>query len=252
MESVKKENCLLLAVIIIGISVIAGLVLQWNSRNLQPVPATNGAGQGITVSGKGSVTVKPDIAYISLGVEAVGATAQAAQGKNAALMTKVVSNLKNLGLQERDIQTTDFNLFPERRYDKITGQEQVAGYRAINQLRVTVRDLSILGRIVDESIKAGANNVNNIAFTVEKPENWREKAIAQAVKDARLKAEALAKAAGVNLRKVNFITEGNVDVRPFQMDTIRKEQLAGAGMVNTPIEPGNVKVTAEVQMNFAI
>lgn len=253
MESVKKQNYLAIAVIAIGIIVISGFILQL-SGGFRSLWVSNSNNQGITVSGEGFVTVKPDIARATLGMEAVAATAKEAQRKNTEAMNKIVTVLKNLGLEAKDIQTTDFSLFPERRYDKSSGQNQVAGYRAVNQVTITVRHLAKLGEAIDQSIQAGANHVQNISFTVETPDKWRAQAIARAVKDARAKADALARASGVRIKRIIALNESGININPYQMEYGYKKAavLTAGDSLNTPLEPGSIKVTANVQMNFGI
>ena len=254
MENGKRNN-LVFAVIGIGLIALLGLMMQMTGGNRNVLAAGSGY-QGIIVNGEGTTAVQPDIARVNLGLEAEAATAKEAQRKNADQMAKIVAGLKALGLAEKDIQTTEFNLFPNRQYDKDSGQDKLVGYRATNQVTVTIRDLKKLGQVIDGSIQHGANTVNSVAFSVETPGKWREKAIAKAVAEARSKAEAMAKASGVRIRKIIAITESTIDIRPFQADFgyKRAEVLqAGADMAaNTPMEPGNVKLTANVQISFGI
>lgn len=205
----------------------------------------------IVVNGEGAVAVEPDIAYVSLGVNVQAATAKEAQAKNAALMARVTTDLKNSGIQAKDIQTTNFNLFPEYRSNNDPMSEQITAYRAVNQVAVTVRDIRKVGEVIDLSIKAGANNINHVIFSVSSPEQWRDKAIEAAVKDARAKAEVMAKTAKVALKSILSITESGVNIRPLQMDTMLKS-VSGYANVNTPVETGDVKVTASVQIKFEI
>lgn len=253
MENGKNSN-LMIAVIVVGVVALLGLILQLTGGG-RSVMAAGPANQGIIVNGEGETSVKPDLAKVNLGLEAEAATAQEAQRKNADQMTKIVAGLKALGLAEKDIQTTDFSLFPNRQYDKESGHEKLTGYRATNQVTVTVRDLKKLGQVVDDAIGNGANTVGNVTFSVETPEVWRDKTIAKAVLEARAKAEAMAKASGVRIRKIIAITESTVDIRPYQADYgYKREALQSAADTagNTPLEPGNVKVTANVQITFGI
>lgn len=253
MGNVKKENFMLGSVIVIGIIALMGLIFQLSAAGFRQVLLSNSTSQSIMVNGEGIISVKPDIARISLGVEAGALTAGEAQRQNAELMAKIVAGLKTLGLGEKDIQTTEFSLFPERQYLKELGREKVTGYRAVNQVTVTVRDLTKLGEAIDQSVKAGANNIQSISFSVEAPGKWREKAIAKAIRDARSKAEAMAKSSGVKIKRIIFMNESTIDVRPYQRDGFEKAAMLGAGdAANTPVEPGNVKVTANVQMSFGV
>lgn len=249
METIKKESRLQALVISTGVIALLGLIF-WLAGGVNRNSPVFAPSHGIIVGGEGSVTVKPDIARINLGVETEALTAGEAQKRNAELMTKVVNKLKTLGLMEKDIQTTGFKLYPVRQYFKEINREKITGYRVVNQVTVTVRDLAKLGEVIDSSIKAGANNIDNVFFSVESVKKWQEKAIAEAIKNARSKAEGIAKASGVKIRKVISIIESNVDLRPFVMNEFQKRTLAADAV--TPIEMGSVKVNANVQMNFSI
>jgi uncharacterized protein len=247
----KNENYLLISVIGIGIIAILGLLVQLTG-GFRTALVSNSTNQGIIVNGEGLIAVKPDISRVSLGVEAEAATAGEAQRKNSEQMSKIIVGLKNLGLAAKDIQTTEFSLFPDRRFIKELNQEKVVGYRAVNQVTVTVRDMAKLGKAIDQSIKSGANNIQNVSFEVESPEKWRGKAIEKAIKDARSKAEAMAKASGVKIKKIITMNESTIEVRPYQMDSFKRAELQDAIGAVTPIESGNVKVTANVQVIFGV
>lgn len=253
MENIKKQNYPVIVAIAITIIIAFGLILQLSGAS-RSVLSYNATPQGITVNGEGNITVKPDMAQVTLGMEATAVTAKEAQQKNTVVMNKVVAGMKLLGLGGKDIQTTDFNLFPDRRYDKASGQEQVVGYRAVNQVTITIRDLAKLGAVIDQSIQAGANNVRNVSFSVESPEKWREQAITKAVKEARSKADALAKAAGIRIKRIIAMNESSINVQPYLMDqSYKRAEVMGAGDASNPaIEPGRVKVTANVQINLGI
>jgi len=251
MANLKKQNFLVIAVIVTGIIVLTGLILQLSGGS-RPVLVSNTNTQGITVNGEGYISVKPDIARVSLGMEAVAATAKEAQRKNSEVMNKIVAGLKNLGLEAKDIQTTDLSLYSERRYDKVSGQDRVVGFRSVNQVTITVRDLDKLGAAIDQSIQAGANHVQNVAFSVESPGKWREQAITKAVEEARAKADTLAKASGIKIKRIIAMNESSIHVSPYQLESFQRTKQMSEDAVNTPIEPGNIKITANVQMNFGI
>lgn len=249
MEMIKKDKFWPVIALVLGLLILLGIARFVSGGYREGM--VNSRNQGIMVSGEGSLTVKPDIAQAVLGIETEAATAGAAQQKNSEVMNKIIADIKGLGIEEKDIQTSNYNLYPDRQVVKGTTQEQLVGYRATNQVTVTLHDLNKLGPAIDEAILSGANNINSINFSVESPDRWRNKAIAKAVKDARIKAEVMAKAAGVRIKRVLSITDVMVDVRSYQMDA-QKELFMSGSRAETPIEPGNVKVTANIQMGFGI
>ncbi|HON86688.1 MAG: SIMPL domain-containing protein [Firmicutes bacterium] len=202
----------------------------------------------ISVSGEFTIYVKPDVATVSFGVETNASTAQEAQAENSSLMNKVISELLAQGISREDIQTSDFALYPV--YETIenarTSQQMLIGYRCNNTVTVRIKDLSKIGQIIDATVKAGATNVGGISFGVLDPKKYQDQVLAKAVEHARHKAEVMAKAAGVTIKDVINISDGWVSV-----SSVRKTaNFAEAQMDETPIEPGEVTITATVRMDF--
>lgn len=243
-----RENHIFIILIVIALLFLTTLVFQPDST-----PTRDGElpeRREILVSGEGIITVKPNIAEVLLGVETEAKTAQETQEKNARLMAGLLTKLKNLKIREEDIQTTSLNLFPVRKYNKETGRDELTGYRMTNQVQVIIRDLGALGLIIDQAVRSGANNIHNISFSVDSPEKWQDEALTQAIAKARKKAEVMAEAAGLKIKKVLIITDSTVDLQPYQLDGFRKMKSEAA--LDTPIEPGAVKVKAHLQMSFEI
>ncbi|HBE76456.1 MAG TPA: hypothetical protein DDW65_01545 [Firmicutes bacterium] len=206
----------------------------------------------IVVNGTGVVTVAPDIAYVSLGVSLIAPTAQDAQTKNALVMSQIMADLINDGLNKKDLQTSNFSLYPEYKYNKDSEPGQIIGYRVTNQVTVTVREISKVGAVIDLAIKAGATNINSVIFSVSATEEWRNKVIEAAVTEARAKADIMAKAAKVTIKRVLAINESSINVQPVQMDAMFKSASLRNVAVSTPIEAGDVKITVDIQMKFEI
>lgn len=234
----------------IGIIVLLGLIIAVGSS--RAVVISGPGAQGVVVKGESKITAKPDLARVTLGVETQGPSAGEAQQKNAESMTRLIAVLKGMGLAGKDIQTTGLSLNPMRKYIKELNREQIIGYRAVNQVTVSISDLTKVSEALDQSVKAGANNIEQIVFLVESPEKLRDQALAMAVKDARVKAEVMAKAAGKRITGTIAISEANLDLQPYQADSYKIEAQMAAAAANTPVEPGVVKVIANVQVNYKI
>ncbi len=155
--------------------------------------------RSMTVSGTGQVTLVPDIASINIGVHTEADLVNDALSENTAQANAIASILKDLGVEEKDIQTSNFNVYPADRYDPMTGQVQSRYFVVDNTMTVIVRDLSSLGDVLSAVVDAGANNINGITFDVEN----RDEAVAQArllaIQNAKEKAQEIADAAGVEL-----------------------------------------------------
>lgn len=205
----------------------------------------------ISISGLGEVKTRPDMATISTGVVSEGATAKDALAKNNAAMAAVIAALKNAGIAEDDIQTSDFSVSPKYPpyQPNQTTAPRIVGYTVSNQVTAKVKDLAKLGGILDTLVQSGSNQINGIAFGVDEPKPQLDEARKKAVADARAKAELYAAAAGVSLGKVIQISESSMVVPPMPM--YRREAMA-ASDASVPIAAGSQTVTANVSITFEI
>ncbi|WP_233193021.1 SIMPL domain-containing protein [Acidimangrovimonas sediminis] len=202
----------------------------------------------ITVTGEGEERAEPDMATVSLGVTTEAKTAADAMSRNSAEVTKVIDALKAAGLADRDMQTSGLSLGP--RWNDPQGQSQprsIVGFTASNRLSVRVRDLGSLGGVLDKLVQAGANTIDALSFSVADPQALQDKARAAAVRDARRKAEVMAKAAGVTLGRVLSISDGGGSGAPRPMMEMRMAKAA-----SVPIARGEVGLSANVTVVFAL
>ncbi|MBE1282559.1 MAG: DUF541 domain-containing protein [Rhodobacteraceae bacterium] len=202
----------------------------------------------ITVSGQGQVDAVPDMATITLGVTHEHAEAGQAMDAVSLAMTEMLSRLKALGLEDRQIQTTQITLNPlwaNRNHDS-NSAPRITGFVASNAVSVNVLDLDHLGRVMDAVLTGGANDFNGLRFGLQEPEPLMSQARAKAVDDAIRKARELATAAGIELGDVMSITEhGGGRVTP-----VHAEMSARAASV--PVAAGEMAVTVGVNMVFEI
>ncbi len=223
------------------------------SSGATPAVNLNSQQQGIWVSGTGKVSVTPDIAALSLGIEAQETSVAVAQSAAVAAMDKVMAALTEYGMAEKDIQTQYFNIRQVTRWDNNKEEEVVIGYRVTNMVTAKIREMDRIGEIIDAVALAGGDltRINSISFSVEDPSAYYEEAREKAVADARTKAEQLAGFAGVKLGKATYISEGTVTPPVvYRQDTYAMAE-AGA-MPTTPISPGELEVSLSVQIAYAI
>lgn len=210
---------------------------------------TEAAERVIRVSGDGTATAVPDMATIRTGVVTRKPSAVEAIEANSRAMQDVIKTLKDAGVAEKDIQTSDFNVRPvyERDRDGRTRPE-VQAYEVSNQVRVVVRNLDRLGSVLDAVVKAGGNRVSGIEFEVSDPKAALDTARKQAVADARRRAAVLAREAGVEVGKVISISEQSHHVPRPQFGA----RMAAADASSVPIQRGENEFRVGVQMTFAI
>jgi uncharacterized protein YggE len=208
---------------------------------------------GIWVSGEGKVTVTPDIATLSLGIEAQAATVAEAQDQAATAMSAVMTALADNGVADKDIQTQYFSIYQVTRWDDTKNEEIVIGYRVTNMVTAKIRDIEKAGPIIDAVAAAGGDytRVNNISFSVDDPTPYYAEARQKAMNDAEAKAEQLADLAGVSLGKPTYISEGSVSPPIIYRDAGMAIP-APTPVPTTPVSPGEIELTLDIQVAYAI
>jgi uncharacterized protein YggE len=232
---------LLVAVILAG----AGRGGRAAAQDATPVAGSSTA--VVTVLGEGSVTVKPDIATVMIGVQVTKPTLPEAQSEATKEMNRVIKAITNAGISKDDIQTSYYSVNILQNYDNTGTPTEVTGYQVSNQVNVTVRDLDKVGTLLDDVVAAGANSIYGINFGIADPSEAESQARAMAVADAKKRAEELAQAAGLNLGRVLSISEGVAQPIPYA-----NAQLAGGKGGGAPVQSGSLQVTVDVQVTYEL
>lgn len=216
------------------------------SLGAQAVGAVPALPPRIIVSGEAQVRVTPDRATILIGVQTRATTAAAASSDNARRQKAILDTLRALGLGSDQIATQSYSVYPEMKYEPTTGAGRVIGYNVSNVVRVELRRVDQVGSIIDASLAKGANQINSIQFSSSTAADARRTAMAEAVKDARADAEALARAAGGTLGALIELTSQSAPVRPMYSDMAMRS--VEKAQVQTPIEPGEQILSASVSV----
>ncbi len=206
----------------------------------------------ITMEGRGSVTVAPDMAVITARVVTVAKTAADALSGNTADIAKVIEHIKASGVEAKDIQTSGFAIYP--RYERVTDnsgrQPNITGYEVRNGVEVNIRDLTKLGTLLSGVVDSGANSVDGVRFQVSDPDEKLDEARKEAVAAARHKAEIFAAAAGVDLGGILSISETGTQMpRPVMM---RAESMMMAKADAVPVEAGEETISASVTIQWRL
>lgn len=209
----------------------------------------------ILVNGQGSVDIAPDMAILSLTVTREADTARGALDANSSAMHEVITAMKAEGMEARDLQTSNFSIQPRysRPPPKPSGEReppQIIGYTVRNSLTVRVRDITIVGAVLDKSVTLGVNEGGNIRFTNADPSAAIEQARIKAVKHAIAKANTLAAAAGVKTSKLLEISEQSFNPRPMSMAGAQVSMARTANSV--PVAAGENTYKVMVNVSYAI
>jgi uncharacterized protein YggE len=207
----------------------------------------------ITVQGNGQVQVSPDEATVRLGVTRQAESAQDAQEQVNVVAQALLEGIARLGVDKSQVQSSQLTLFPiyQGQRPNEPSEPKIVGYRATNVVSVRLEKLNLIGPVVDAGLKAGANQVEGVSFDLKDDLPARERALRQAVKEARAKARAIAEALDVRLGDVMEVQEGGVNIRPPVMENVRMMAMA-ASDASTPVSPGQVSVSAAVTIRFRI
>ena len=209
-------------------------------------PAADGA--TITVAGSATVTLKADYAQVSVGVSTSAKTVEEATKKNNEAIHTVIAALKEAGVQEDDIATSNYSVHAEYDYSSFGGQK-LNGYNVTNQLNVVIRDMEHIGATLDKATAAGANNIYNIQFLSTKADEAQDEATTYAVQDAMRRAKLLAEAAGLTLGNIVSISDSAggfiVQTRSY------KSNLVLDAAANS-ILPDDASVSASVTIVFEL
>ena len=202
----------------------------------------------LNVTGTGKVLLTPDIAYISIGVHTEGEDAAEAVSSNTTQSQKVVKVLSDMNIAGKDIQTSNFSIYPQQEIDN-NGQVTGTKYVVDNTVNVTIRDLSKIGDILDSVVSAGSNSISGVQFDVEDKASALSEARKAAVADAQAQADELTKAAGVRLGPIQSINVyGGVPVPVLE----GKGGGAAQSAAEVPISPGQLTLTVQVNVIYEI
>ncbi len=203
---------------------------------------------GVWVTGEGRVSVVPDVAILSLGVEFQATGVAEAQVEAALIMETVIGELKAQDVLDKDIKTQQYTISPVRRWHE--DKEVLLGYRVANMVSVKIREVDAAGAIIDAVSAAGGDaiRINSISFTVGDPTAYYAEAREKAMADAQEKAEQLADLADIALGAPIYISEGLGYIPVPRSYDVRVE----AAAVPTPISPGEMEIFLTVQVVYEI
>jgi len=209
------------------------------------------AEQTIHTSSTGEVTTTPDRAIISVTVETENSDARSAQSRNAQVMAAVIDALTKAGIAADDLKTTGYSIYPVYESNTNIFTPKVQLYRVSNTLMITLRDINRAGEITDLAVQSGANRIDYITFTLseEKQLSLRGEALTRAIRQARADADVVAAASGLVITAVKDISVGASYV-PVPYQTVAYEKAADGA--TTPLQPGDVKVSAQVSMTYLV
>lgn len=259
----------LLAAFVVGQLGVGSSIARAQEATATPVPPEEvvaepsmNTGRTITVVGEGMVSLEPDIAQATIGVEIVRPSVREASNEAQEVMEAVLDALMAAGIEERDIQTSGFSIWVERNFGPMPGpaESQMAEsddenvrYHVTNTVSVIIRNMDSVGAVLEAAIEAGANNIYGINFQLDDPTAAESEARAKAVEDAQAKAQELAGLTGTEVGAVVSISEVIGQGGGFfggSFASAAREGLGGGG--GGPISPGQLNLTLQLQVTYEL
>ena len=254
-ETIKflNKTFTLTAILVMGVLVffVGQIILQQKSLDLQNQ-------YQITVPGQGKVYAKPDVALVSLGVTAQGATVADATKSGAEKMNAVIDAVKKMGVDEKDIQTTNYNLTPNYANQiipmmyPVQSSGKINGYTLRQDVQIKIRDFTKVGDILSQATAAGSNQIGDLQFTIDNIEQFKEQARAKAILQAKANAQNLAKESGINLGKLINVYEGYSSV-PVMYNSVKA--MGGGVAESAPIptiQPGQQEIDVTINLTYQV
>jgi hypothetical protein len=201
-----------------------------------------------TVSAEGKATAVPDIAVVNTGFTANGQSVAVVQNQANSVIKKISADLKALGIDTKDIQTSNYNIYPN--YDYRESVQKINGYNINVSLTIKVRDFAKINNVIDTATADGANQIGGLSFTVDNLEKYQAEARKEAIAKAKIKAEDLARESGINLGRIINVSEGYSSP---PVPTYAKVDVAsgrGGGGEATEISPGSSEITVTVTLSY--
>jgi hypothetical protein len=236
--------------VVVAFAVVATVLGQFvfSQNQKRAVPAQSSMLESVpslTVTGDAEVKSTPDVAMISIGVQASATTAKAARERVNVQFNAVLRAVEKFVDAKTDIQTTNISVYPD-----YNDKGRVVGYQASNTVRIDVKNLDNVGNVIDAATVAGANRIDSINFGLRESDRAYEEALEKAVAKARRKAQVLATASGRVLNQVIQIQEGR-GAMPMPIVRMRaKAADSFAAEASTAINPGQITTSAEVTVVF--
>lgn len=206
----------------------------------------------LSVDGEGTASAVPDMATVAIGVTSHATSVAKAQNDNAWSSNQINNAIRALGIAAKDIQTNNYSVNPTYRSDS-GHYNEIDGYTVNNTIVVKVRDINQTGKVIDAALDAGANEINSLNFTASDTNAVRQEALINAIKDARSKADAIAKGLGMRITGVQNVSANNTYMasnRSYVGNMLMAK--AEAADTSTSIEAGSLTMHANVHVDYTL
>jgi len=208
-------------------------------------------GATVTTTGRYETKVTPDQAAVSLQIQTKGLSAEDAKNKNAQIYDDVLTGLIKAGIEMKDIETENYNIYPE--YNWSAGYQEIIGYIATNSIKVTTKDFKNVGKIIDAGVDNGATvSYINFELSIDKSNEYKSLVLANASMDAKNKATSIAAGLGKKVGKIVSISTSDYNYYPYPLYRSEMGGTTDVKEVATNIQPTSLDISATVSVVYKI
>ena len=231
---------------IVALTILSLFLLAMTNQVVNTAKTAN----TVSFSGEGKILAKPDIAVISLSMVTEAATSKTAQDSNSQKSQAVTNFLQEQGIENKDIRTTGYNIYPQYRYPQ-NDKPDISGYQVNQTIEIKIRDLDKVSPVLDGAVSAGVNQVNSLNFLIDDPDALKAEARTKAIENAKIKAKELEKQLGVRLgRIVNFSESVGGFPGPIFYEKVLDGNMGGGGGPALPA--GENEIIVNVSITYQI
>lgn len=203
----------------------------------------------IQITGQASRSVAPSYAILTLGITSQNTNINAAKSNNDRIMSDLISRLANLGVDKKDIFTSNISINPTSDYQE--GKRINTGYNVSNHVTVKINNLDNVGKVVDAAVSAGANDINNLSFQNDVSQQLSDSLTTKAIQNGRHKAEVIAAALGRTLGPVKTVSISTTETSSMDSGYYRSAVMLKASLETaTPVEKGSLVVSQDANITY--
>jgi uncharacterized protein len=248
----NKLFTFLTALILIILILFFGFKTLNTIKENKVVGVSDTAQHTVMMEGVGSVDAKPDIAVLTFGMMAEDDSVSKAQEFNTKGMNAIIKSIKEVGIDEKDLQTIDYSAYEKKDWDPDTRTYKSGAWVVSQNLKVKVRDVQKVSGVIDAAVKTGVTSVNGPNFQIDDADALEEEARDLALEDAKAKAQAVADKLGVKIEKVIGYTEWKENDGPGPIYAYETLGVGGAAKSAPDIQAGTKDVTMHVTVTYSL
>lgn len=233
---------------VVVLTLIALFVIKYFDISYPLTVVTTSKATELAVVGEGKVEVSPDTAYVDAGITVDNrGTVKEVQDTINSINNKIINALRDIGIEKADIKTSNYSVYPNYKYEN--NINSINGYNGNATVEVKVRDTQLVSQVISTVTEAGANQIQGVRFSIDKPEVFREEARDKAIENAKEQAQKMAKNLGIKLGKVVNIVESSAN-QPIPLYKTMAEGIGAGGGGGPIVESGTQTVTSVVTLYF--